>query len=90
MARGWESKTVEEQISSREAEAEATSKPRLTPEQSDRQSKREGLLLMISHTVSELESTRHERRRVSLQRALEHLQAQMAELEALESQSSTS
>ena len=85
MARGWESKTVEEQISAREAESHGVSKAALTPEQVERLSKREGLLLMRAYALSEIRSTRHERRRTLLRRTLEHLDRQLAELESLES-----
>jgi len=85
MARGWESKTVEEQISAAEAESEAASKAPLTPEQVERRSKREGLLLQRACALNDLRATRHERRRALLERTLEHLDRQLAELESLES-----
>jgi len=80
MARGWESKAVEEQISAREAAAEAGSKPPLTAQERERRAKKEGLLLARAHTMSVLESARDERYRQQLERALAHLDSEIAQL----------
>ena len=78
MARGWESKSVEEQINAREAESQVPGKKALTPIELKRQAKREGLLLARAHTLNALQSTRHERYRAQLERALEHLNSELA------------
>jgi hypothetical protein len=82
MARGWESKSVEEQISAREAEAQRSTKTTFTPEQRKLQSKRDGLLLMRTRTLAALQSARNETYRQQLERALAHLDALLAELGA--------
>ena len=82
MARGWESKAVEEQIREREAEAERAAKTPLTPEQAALESRREGLSLARARAVDELRSTRHERRRALLERTIEHLDAELAQFDA--------
>jgi hypothetical protein len=80
VARGWESKSIEDQIAEREAESERLSKPQLSSEELEHCAKREGLLLARSHTVASLESARDPRYRAILERALAHLDAQIAEL----------
>ena len=77
MARGWESKAIEDQISAREAEA----RPALTPAELERRAKREGLLLARSRTASALESAHDERYRALLERTLAHVDSELAALE---------
>jgi hypothetical protein len=84
MARGWESKSIEEQISAAEAEPRPGSKAALTADEAELRSKREGLLLLRAHALSELASTRHERRRGLLRSTLEHLERQIAALDSPE------
>jgi hypothetical protein len=80
VARGWESKSIEDQIAEREAKAEKSSAPALTAAQMEVRAKREGLLLARSRTLASLESTRDARYRAMLERALAHLDSQLAEL----------
>jgi len=87
MARGWESKSVEEQISAREAETQRSTKTTFTAKQRELQSKRDGLLLMRTRTLSAIQSASSERYRQQQERALAHLDAQLAELEAEKLQS---
>jgi len=81
VARGWESKLVENQISEREIEIEAfearKKKDRLEIE---RNTKREGILLVRSRTLTALESTRDERYQALLQRTLTFLDAELDKL----------
>lgn len=79
MARGWESKSVEEQIASRSAEPRPPSTPPLTPAQQARRVKREALLLARARTMNSLESARDERYRALLERTLAHLDSQLAQ-----------
>ena len=81
MARGWESKSVEDQISEREAEKKDSGKKKPSRSELETKSKRDGILLARSRTVTALESTRDERYRALLQRTLDHLDSQLAELE---------
>lgn len=80
MARGWESKSVEEQISEREAETESSGKKKPSRSEIEQKSKREGILLARSRTATALESARDERYRVLLQRTLKHLDSELAKL----------
>jgi hypothetical protein len=79
MARGWESKSVEEQ----QAEAAATRGPRktpLTPEQIARQRQRQGLVLSRQRVLQQLEIAKSPRHREILQNSLADLDAQLARL----------
>ncbi len=82
MARGWESKAVEGQISEREAASQTGGKPKLSRHQLEQKVKREGMLLARARTLSSLEATHDERYRCMLERALAHLDSQIAELDA--------
>ncbi len=81
MARGWESKGVEEQIAAREAELQGSKKPPADRAEVARRNKRDGLLLARARTISAMEATRDERYLTMLQSALAHLDSEIAELE---------
>ena len=81
MARGWESKSVEAQIGDAEADRDAQAKPKLSAQDRERQTRKQSLRLSRSHIVSLLKTTRSERYRAQLERTLEHLDAQLRELE---------
>ena len=79
MARGWESKAVEEQ------QAEARTKPdptkvRLEPEQVAKQKQRQGLLLSRQRVLQQLQTVRNPFHRKMLEAALGDLEAQLARL----------
>jgi hypothetical protein len=79
VARGWESKSVEEQ------QAQAVSPPGpaplpLTPAQIAIQRQRKGLLLSRQHVLQQLEAAQNPRHRQILQSALADLDAQLARL----------
>jgi len=80
VARGWESKSVEDQINEREAEAQRSSEKALSPSEIEQKLKREGILLARSRTASVLESTQDERYRSLLKRTLDHLDSELAKL----------
>ena len=80
MARGWESKSVEDQINEREAEPKDSRKNKPTQAEIEQRAKREGLLLARSRTITALESTRDERYKALLQRTLAHLDSELAQL----------
>jgi hypothetical protein len=68
MARGWESKSVEDQ----QAEAVAPvdqSRPRLTPAQIAKKRERDGLVLTQKRILQQLETTEHPQRRKMLENA---------------------
>jgi hypothetical protein len=80
VARGWESKSIEDQISEREADAQTKTKKRPSSQEIQKNSKREGILLARSRTVAAMESARDERYRALLKRTLEHLDLELAKL----------
>ena len=82
MARGWESKSVEEQISAAEARQEAKAARPLSRFEIEQQTRKKGLLLEIVRLTRELESASNQRYRELLQRSLDHVQGELAKLEA--------
>jgi hypothetical protein len=80
VARGWESKSVEDQISQRESEAKESSKKKPTRREIEQKSKREGILLARTRTVAAMETTRDDRYRALLQRTLDHLDSELTKL----------
>jgi hypothetical protein len=81
MARGWESKAVEDQVASAEAERSSRAKPRLSADQRQRQSRRDSLLLSRTKLLNDLESAVNECYRAMLERALAHLDKELQEVE---------
>ena len=81
MARGWESKAIEDQIGAAEAEREARSRPTLTFEEAAFRERRNGLLLSRARIVASLEKASDPRYRALLERSLAHLDAELADLE---------
>jgi len=72
MARGWESKAVEQQ---QELSAQPqVLKPKLTPEQVRNKQRREELMLAKAQVLQQLQSSQNPRRREMLQRALTDLE----------------
>ena len=82
MARGWESKSVEEQIDTTEAEKEARAKPRLTELERERKARKESLILSRARIIRDLEAVRNERYRALLEQTLAHVEAELARFEA--------
>ncbi len=78
MARGWESKSVEEQQAA--AATPVESKQRLTPEQLARKQKLESLQLCRSRVQQQLESAHNLRHRQMLEKALGELDLQLSRL----------
>ena len=81
MARGWESKSVEDQIQERES-ASVETRPRLTPEQLQLQTRREGLQMIRTRTLMSLQSACDSRYRAHLERVLADVDAQLLALAA--------
>jgi hypothetical protein len=79
VARGWESKAVEDQIAASE-ERKSAMKRALTPEEIARESQRQGLLLSRAKIVGDLDRARDERHRAILQQALEYIDSQIGRL----------
>lgn len=82
MARGWESKNVEDQIDAAEQAKQVAAKPALTPDAIERQSRREGLLLSRTRTLNGLQGTCDARYRALLERTLAHIDEELTELAA--------
>jgi hypothetical protein len=80
MARGWESKSVEEQVQEHQARDEENKKTQLTPEQLESRRKREILLLSRSRVQKDLQASQNPRHRDQLNSALADLESQIAEL----------
>jgi hypothetical protein len=78
VARGWESKSVEDQINEREAQN--SGKKKRTPQDIQRESKRQSIVLARSRTIAAMASARDERYRALLKRTLDHLDSELANL----------
>ena len=81
MARGWESKSVEDQIDAAKADRDAQIEPRLTQRQREQRELKQSLRLSRAQTLRRLEAATNERYRAQLQSALDHLDAQLARCE---------
>ena len=80
MARGFESKSVQEQWQDAEARAELKSKPKREAAEIELDKKRESLDLSRRRVMHDLETTTSESRKSSLRAALTHLEAELAKL----------
>jgi hypothetical protein len=77
MSRGWESKSVESQQAT---DVRADRGEALTPEQRELRQKRESLELSRRRVLQEIETTRSDVRRASLEQALAFLDAEIGKL----------
>lgn len=80
MARGWESKSVEQQQEERSAPAQTAHAP-LSAEQQQRNRKREGLLLSHGLLTQQLRAADNPRRRQMLELSIAELERQLSLLE---------
>jgi len=79
VARGWESKSVEEQQAQAVSKASPATAP-LTPAQSAVARRKQGLVLSRQHVLQQLEAAKSVRHRDILQNALADLDRQLAQL----------
>lgn len=79
MARGWESKSVEEQ-QSQAASSNPRPGPRSTPQELAHQRQRQGLLLSRARVLQQIETAHNTLHRQMLEAALVDLDAQIARL----------
>ena len=79
MARGWESKSVEEQQSQATASKPSKKTP-LSPEQAARERQRQGLLLSRERVRQQLQAAHNQQHRSMLEAALADLDAQLTRL----------
>ena len=80
MARGWESKAVEEQVKEFQEKNDGGKKRQLTPEQLESRRKKGILMLSRSRVQKDLQASQNQRHRDQLNRALADLDAQLAAL----------
>jgi hypothetical protein len=80
MARGWESKSVEDQIEERAKQRETRSVDELTPEERQRKERLASLQLSKSRLLTQLEAAKHPVHRTTL---LNGLKAIEKEIEAM-------
>ena len=80
MARGWESKSVEDQIALAN-ERRAQPRVNLTPEQLETERKRDSLRLQRTRVLKDLEKCKDARYRATLESGLAFLDSQLAALE---------
>jgi hypothetical protein len=80
MARGWESKSVEEQVQEHQQKKEENTKKQLTAEQLESRRKRQVLLLSRSRVQKDLQASQNPRHRDQLNSALADLDSQIAAL----------
>ena len=83
MARGWESKAVEDQIGEAEANRDAQAKPHLSSHEREQRERKQSLLLSRAQVVSRVKAARNPRYRAQLESALEHLEAKLRECESI-------
>ncbi len=81
MARGWESKSVEDQMSQAESDKRDRGKQALTPAERERQTQRDGLRLSRARTLSALQTACDTRYRALLERTLAHVDEELARLD---------
>ena len=79
MARGWESKSIEEQQSQAKS-SPPKSGPRATPEETARHRQRQGLLLSRARVVQQLGAAQNAHHRQMLEDALRDLDTRLAQL----------
>jgi hypothetical protein len=80
MARGWESKSVEDQIGAAEAERELRNRHQLSTEERERSERQQSLLLSRSLILTRMKAARDLRYRAQLKVALDQLDQQLREL----------
>jgi hypothetical protein len=80
VARGFESKDVEQQQQEALERRAAGRRPQPTPEEIERERKRDGLQLQRTRVLHEIEACRDDRRRKTLESGLKYLDEQLAAL----------
>jgi hypothetical protein len=81
MARGWESKNVEDQTRAAEAEKVARAKPPTTAAEREHHARRAGLLLSRTRVVNDLAAATDPRHRALLERTLDHIDQELERME---------
>ena len=81
MARGWESKSVEDQIADAEARKGRPAPVALTADDLDRENRRQTLQLARSRTLQDLQQACNRRHRALLEQTLAHLDDELHKLQ---------
>jgi hypothetical protein len=74
MARGWESKNIEEQMATAQATVEAQEKPKKSAEELAKARERQGLMLAKAKLENDLRSVVHANHRAMLEGALKEIE----------------
>ena len=80
MARGWDSKSVEDQIGAAEADRDAQIKPQLSTQEREKQTRRESLLLSRAQVIGRLKTATNTRYRAQLEKTLQDLEELLREV----------
>jgi hypothetical protein len=80
MARGWESKSVEEQLAEAEAKPQDTTRKHMSPEEIQRSQKRRGIELALAKINNDLAICVNDRHRAMLEAGKQELEKQLAAL----------
>lgn len=81
MARGWESKSVDDQQAAAEAAKAERGRPELAPTERERATRRAALMLNRARTLQSLQAACDARYRALLEQTLAHLDAEIAALD---------
>jgi hypothetical protein len=81
MARGWESKAIENQIDEAAAQRESRRRPKPTPDEAELLQRQEVLLRERARIIREMERAYMRRHLIMLERGLAHIDAELAKLE---------
>jgi len=80
MARGWESKSVEQQQADRTGQTEPAG-PELSPAQKERNRRRDGLRLSRQRLLQQIQGSTHPRHRQMMEQSLAEIEKQLASFE---------
>jgi len=80
MAKGWESKAVEDQIQESQKAENENPRKQFTPEQMEAHRRKEVLLLSRARVEKDLNASQNPRYRDQLTQALSHIDAQLSEM----------
>jgi hypothetical protein len=80
MAKGWESKAVEDQIQESQKADNENPRKQFTPEQMEAHRRKEVLLLSRARVEKDLNASQNPRYREQLTKALSHIDGQLSEM----------
>jgi hypothetical protein len=83
MARGWDSKAVEEQVQDHQASDSGKRLAQLTPAQAESRRRREVLILSRTRVQVDLQASSNQRYKDQLTRALADIESQLAIIEEI-------